>query len=118
MSKIPLPAEFAEVLASYRIVPYWSVNFLAVALPWIEFVCGLFLIMGLQTRAVTFVISFLLVIFILGILISLIRDIPIGCGCFGVSKVRISWWDIPRDVVWLLFALQIFCCDRINLLRR
>jgi len=118
MSKIPSPAEFAEALAFYRIAPYWSVNFLAVALPWIEFVCGLFLFIGLRTRTVTCVISFLLVTFTIAILINMIRQTPIGCGCFGDSSLRISWWDVLRDLICLLFAVQIFCYDKIYLLHR
>jgi putative oxidoreductase len=47
MSKIPFPVEFAGALASYNIVPYWSINFLAIALPWTEVICGLFLVLVL-----------------------------------------------------------------------
>ena len=118
MSKISNPAGFAEVFASYQIIPYWSVNLFAVALPWIEFVCGLFLIIGLRTQAVTLIISLLLVAFTIGIFINLIRGVPIDCGCFSNAANKISWWHIPRDLLWLIFAVQIFFYDRVFLLRR
>jgi hypothetical protein len=54
--------------------------------------------------------------FTAGILINLVRGSPINCGCFGNLKDRISWWDIPRDLLWTLFAVQIFLFDR-NLFR-
>ena len=118
VSKISHPSGFAETLASYQIIPYWSVNFVAIALPWIELVCGVLLIIGLRTRAVTIIISILLITFATGILINLMRGSPIYCGCFSNAEDRISWWDIPRDLLWALFAIQIFFCDRIFLVRR
>ena len=112
ISKISYPSGFAETLVSYQIVPYWSVNFFAIALPWVELVCGVFLIIGLRTRAVAVIISILLATFATGLLINLIRGAAIYCGCFSNAGDRISWWDVPRDLLWVLFAIQIFFFDR------
>jgi len=108
MSKIPYPAEFAESLASYQIVPYWVLNFVAVALPWVEATCGLFLVIGLTTRAASFVIGSLLICFTLAQTINLIRGIPISCGCFQNAGDQIIWWDIPKDLGWFLLTMQVF----------
>jgi len=113
MVKIPYPAEFAEALASYQIVPYWALNFVAVYLPWVELTCGLFLILGLSTRAASSIIAFLLVCFAIGQTVNLSRGVPISCGCFENAGDPISWWDIPADLGWLLLTIQIFFYDRI-----
>ena len=113
MSKIPYPAEFAEALASYQLVPYWMLNFVAVYLPWVELTCGLFLIIGLSTRAASSVIALLLVCFAIAQSINLVRGMPISCGCFENAGDPISWWHITKDLFWTLFAAQIFFFDKI-----
>lgn len=118
MNKISYPAEFSEALAAYRILPYWSINFVAVALPWIELVTGLFLILGLRTRAAALVIGSFLFLFTMAIFINLIRQAPISCGCFDTVGDEITWWHIPRDIAWMLLTVQVFLFDRIYLLRR
>jgi putative oxidoreductase len=117
-SKIHYPAEFAESLAAYQILPYWSVNFMALVMPWLELTCGLFLILGLRTKVVTSIIASLLVVFTIAILLNVIKGAPISCGCFENVDHPIGWQDIARDIGWLVLTLQIFFFDKINLLRR
>jgi uncharacterized membrane protein YphA (DoxX/SURF4 family) len=106
--KIIYPAEFAETLASYQVAPHWSVPLLALAMPWTELVCGLMLMLGLRTKAAAAVIGALLVLFCAVILAALLRDIPIGCGCFSSLEEPLGWGTLARDLLWLAMTVQIY----------
>lgn len=118
VSKIPYPAQFADLLASYRLIPYPFVNILAVIVPWAELVTGLFIIIGLRNRATAIAIGLLYMGFIVFVGLNVIVDSPITCGCYDTVGEPVSWLKVGKNAVWLLFALQIFFFDKLFLLRK
>lgn len=111
LHKINFPAEFADNIAGYLIVPYWLVNPLAVFMPWLELVCGLFLLAGVRVRAASLLIAGMLIMFTLAVIVALVQDTPIGCGCFQSVGDAISWWTVLRDVVWLGLGIHVYRFD-------
>ena len=118
MVKINYTAEFAETIASYRMVPYWGVNAMAVAMPWIELVSGILLVCGIRVRSAIVVIGSLLVMFALGIAVNLIWKAPIDCGCFHTLGDTINWKTLVRDLIWIAMAVHVFFYDRYFRLER
>jgi uncharacterized membrane protein YphA (DoxX/SURF4 family) len=118
MSKIPYPAQFAEATANYRLVPYWLLNPVAVVLPWVEFVCGLFLVIGFTSRASVVLIGLLLVLFNIMVLINMYWGAPISCGCYDTVGEPIGWGKILENLILLSFAIHIYYFDRLFLFRR
>jgi putative oxidoreductase len=113
MYKISYSAEFAETIASYQLVPYWAVNVSAVFLPWLELVCGVLLVVGFRAKSAAVIIGGLLVMFTAAVVINLLRDSPIPCGCFSTVEDPISWWTVLRDVVWVAMVVHIYFFDRV-----
>lgn len=113
LHKINFPAEFADNIAGYLIVPHWLINPLAVFMPWLELVSGLFLLAGVRVRAASVLIGAMLAMFTVAVAVAMIQDTPIGCGCFQSVGEAISWWTVLRDLVWLAMAAHVYFYDRL-----
>ncbi len=112
LSKIPYPAQFAEVVADYRLIPYLFLNIGSLILPWVELVAGLFLVVRFRPRAAVIVIGLLLIMFEVMVLINIYRGAPISCGCYDVVGEPIGWKKVIEDALLLLSCLQIYLYGR------
>jgi uncharacterized membrane protein YphA (DoxX/SURF4 family) len=110
MDKIANMPDFAKVILNYRILPVQLVNLLAIFLPWLEFVLGVFLIIGKFERASLLVYSAMMVVFIIALSQALIRGLDISCGCFSVKPSTTSevWLRIIEDIIILFFSVNLY----------
>src|SRR5688500_5829020 len=82
------PGKFAEAVANYRLLPHELIHLVAITLPWIEIVAGLFLIAGMWFKASVWLINAMTVMFIAAIASAVARGLSIECGCFGTVGGR------------------------------
>ena len=107
MYKINYPADFAESVAAYQLVPFWALNPMALLMPWVELVAGVLLVLGVRTRAAAVAIGGMLAVFSLAVLLALVRGIPVGCGCFSSIEEPLGWGTLMRDLLWLAMAVRV-----------
>ncbi len=109
IDKIAFPDAFAANIQAYGLTPYPLVNLMALILPWLELICGIFLLTGVLVRSSAAIISALLVIFIVAIVIALVRDLKIDCGCFGKDHLTPIGWDrVLEDIGLLLLGIYLY----------
>jgi cobalt-zinc-cadmium efflux system protein len=106
--KLLHPDGFARIVFNYHLVPSPLINVMAIALPWIEMVAGVCLVIGVWPRSAGLLLAALTVVFIIALSINWFRGVSIECGCFTVSSDAKSVIStlIARDVGLLLLAIQ------------
>ena len=83
LDKIAYPQNFSQIIYNYKILPSFLINIFAITLPWVELICGLFLIGGIFLESSSLLIFILLLVFTLATSFNVfIRGIDIQCGCF------------------------------------
>jgi uncharacterized membrane protein YphA (DoxX/SURF4 family) len=112
--KIADPLGFALALYNYHILPSWTINPLAICLPWVEVIIGAGLLAGIMIPGGALVVSGMLAIFAVAIVVSLIRGLGIACGCFSTSVAAepITWLYVVRDLLLLGMGVHILLFDK------
>ncbi len=107
--KIAEPAEFAKIIYGYKILPGSLINFLAIFLPFFEFVAGFSLMLGFFPRAGASLINVMLIIFITAIGFNLLRGHEFDCGCFSNSADvhQSPRYLLLRDILYFSIGLMI-----------
>lgn len=107
--KILDPGAFAAAIRSYGLaLPEWFVSFSAYALPYIEVLIGLYLIIGLFTKPTAWLTTALMVVFTAALLQGIARGLDINCGCFGAGDGSSNLWlAFLRDIGLIALCLHI-----------
>ena len=109
--KIADPAGFAKILYGYAIFPGFSINILAITLPFIELVAGFSLIFGMFPRSALVIINALLLGFVLLIGFNLFRGHQFDCGCFVFSSQNQTTSNVfllVRDLFLLISGIYLY----------
>jgi len=77
------PAAFALAIDNYRLLPYPLAAALALYLPWLEIACASGLFWPRLRLGALAVLVALCFVFGAAITSAVLRDLDIGCGCFG-----------------------------------
>jgi putative oxidoreductase len=94
--------DLAAAIAGFRLLPPPVVSLLALALPPLEILIGLYLVAGLFTRIAAVASAAMFTVYAGAIASAVIRGIPANCGCFGPHDSATADW--PHVVFDLALA--------------
>lgn len=108
-SKILNPGAFARDIDNYRLLPYLLVTIMAVILPWLEVLCGVFLIVGKWKKGAAFILLVLTFMFLIAIGSAVARGLDITCGCFSntIEGTKIGYTRLIEDGILLISIILI-----------
>ncbi len=106
-TKIGHPLTAQRAVQAYELLPDGLANTIGLALPFLEVILGVLLVLGLFTRPAAIAGTLLMVVFILGIAQAWARGLTIDCGCFGgggeIGATETKYpQEIARDVAFAL----------------
>ena len=114
--KILDPAAFSKNIHNYHTTDnlIWVENLVALILPWLELIVGVFLIFGVFLEGATSITIGMLIFFIIILSQAVFRGIDVHCGCFkteaeaGVTDFRMEIIKhIGENFVFLAMAFII-----------
>lgn len=109
ISKIITPEKFANEIGNYNLLPDFSINLVALFLPWLELTTGIMLIFGLKLRENSVLIFSMMLVFTLGILSAMARGLDINCGCYSeIAQKKVGWGKILENTGLIILTIYIF----------
>jgi uncharacterized membrane protein YphA (DoxX/SURF4 family) len=107
--KILHPEDFARAVYNYQILPAAAINPVAVVLPWMELLLGIFLVIGAWLPGATVLSTLLLAVFNAALIFNLARGLDVSCGCFStrIAGSPATWWTAARDLALLAASIYL-----------
>ena len=93
-------------------LPVVSTNALAYALPWVELLAGLLLVICVWRKEARLIIAALLVTFTIAKGCTYARGMEIECGCGGGVEILRYIYNSPQGILTNLVLLGLLWVDR------
>ena len=108
--KILAPDYFAKIIYGYYLFPDFSINLIAIVLPFLELFSGVALILGVYPRSAALITNGMLLAFIIALSINLIRGQAFDCGCFSFGEpgyTSSAGQLLIRDIIYFFVGLHV-----------
>jgi uncharacterized membrane protein YphA (DoxX/SURF4 family) len=97
---------FAMGINSYNMLPLSIVQWMARILPWLEFVLGALVILGIGLRWASLGLTALLIVFMVALARAAWLGLQINCGCFGYNSPKPST-ELLHDSGFVALAIAV-----------
>jgi putative oxidoreductase len=108
--KVLDPVKFLGGVSQYALLKGWSLPIMAAAMPGVEIMAGLGLVIGWRRRCNALLLSLLLLMFMAAMASAMARGLELDCSCFdllGAGPSTVGWGTLGRDFILLLPALWL-----------
>jgi|GEM_PF-5669527 len=113
LDKFSDPAQWAEVIYQYRLVPFCLVNFVSVLLCSIELFAGIGILLGIYTRASALLGLGIVTTYLAAIQINIFREVFIYCGCFRKQTYMTDVTYSNRNITfWVLVLVLLILLNK------
>jgi len=111
VNKLFNPQDFAKAILRYDMLPVFTINMLAITLPYVEFITGILLITGIYKKGASMMAIVSLFVFLIALVSASARGLDISCGCFSLEESSTKGdinMRIIQDVFLLIGAFIIY----------
>ena len=114
--KILEPAAFAQMISNYQILLSDLVPPAAIFLPWLEFICGICLIINRWSCGSALIITVLIVLFMGAMAYNIYRGMDVACGCFTLDNQapQNMWLYLLRDAIFGAMSIGVLFWSQKN----
>ena len=116
--KVLDPESFRTVVLKYDMIPVDWTAWVALVLPVLECLVGLFMVVGIWVRGASLLAAGMMLVFTVAISVNLARGNTFDCGCFELNRLgigideTISGWLIARDIFLTGAFMMVFLVKR------
>ena len=109
ITKVLNPENFAKDIDNYRMLPYLLVTMMAIILPWLEILCGIFLIIRKWEKGAALTLLVLTLMFLIAMSSAIFRGLDITCGCFAMTAegTKVGYTRLVQDSILFMIILLL-----------